>query len=174
MLSRYNLNHLSHKLIQSSQIIAWVLVTGTVLAIAIQYPQLPAELPVSRWHNLDKSWLIALRIPLLNACSLGLLEILNRSLFRHHQITLSFLYMALAIKALMEGIELLLLPTKIITFIILMFIVVLVGICLTALQIAPFWSSQTLKQWALTAAEKRGIYFFCIVMAALNIPLILR
>lgn len=99
------------------RIIAWITCLGAILAIWLRYDSLPSPIPVTRWSLLPKTITIALRIPIINFITLLLLEILSRSLLRlSHpapiQTALCLLYTLVAAKAVVEAVELLLLPAQ--------------------------------------------------------------
>ena len=80
------------------------------------YDSLPDFLPVTRWTEAPKSRLLALRIPLINVLSVGLIELLTRGLRRAgpaqraDAVAIGLLLTAAA-KAGIEATGILLLPT---------------------------------------------------------------
>lgn len=99
-----------------AQIITWAVALGAVGAVAVAYDSLPDVLPVTRWINAPKSPLLAVRIPLINVLSVGLIELLTRGLHRsgpaqRADAVAIVLLLTAAAKACIEATGILLLPT---------------------------------------------------------------
>lgn len=97
--------------------LAWTAVVLPVLFVALAYDQLPDVLPLTRWSEAPKAWPVVLRVPLINVFTLLALQTLVGALRRApaelggDRAGLPLLFAA-AVKALIEGLELLTLPDR--------------------------------------------------------------
>lgn len=97
-------------LVWLSRIAAWIAVGSAAILVVASYDGLPTEIALTRWSTAPKSLHLALRVPLINACTLGLAEVLVRSLRRNVGGTqvaggAVALYVTAAIKATVQGLE---------------------------------------------------------------------
>ena len=69
-------------LLSRARFIAWPLAMASLALVAMRYETLPATLPLTRWSSAPKSWLTALRVPMICLVSLGLVEVLCGSIRR--------------------------------------------------------------------------------------------
>ena len=98
-----------------ARIVAWAIALGAVGAVTIGYDSLPDALPVTRWTTAPRTPLIALRVPLINLMTIGLIELLSPGLRRARHFTRSdavvaILMLTAAAKAGIEAIGILMLP----------------------------------------------------------------
>ena len=159
------------------RIIAWCVAVATIFSVALGYHNLPNELPLSRWHSVPKSWLVALRVPLINAVMLGFIEVLRLSLIRitaGHTANLvsSILLVTGALKAVIETVELLRLPLRSDATVWLLILVVLLGI------ISALWCGRDFfckGQWRLLVTNRReniALALLLVGVLLLQLPLI--
>ncbi|WP_044965938.1 hypothetical protein [Sorangium cellulosum] len=100
-----------------TRLFSWASALGVVTLVALLYDRLPELLPVTRWSSAPRSLLLALRVPSINLMSLVLIEALSRALLRSSpqadaQGVATALFLTIGMKALIEGAELFLLPTR--------------------------------------------------------------
>ncbi len=159
------------------RVVAWTLAIGSLGVVAIRYESLPSELPVSRWHSGAKTWLLALRIPIINCLTLGLVEILRRSLLRlgprfQPNLVVSILLVTGALKAAAEAIELLMLPNAFGFFPLVLMVGVLTGV------VSAVWAGRFLlrddnwKRTTTTGTEKLACGLLILGIITFEMPLI--
>lgn len=158
---------------------SWVLAIGALLAVISAFETLPDKLPISRWHSANKTWLLALRVPLINLLCLGLIEVLGRSLSRYrghsNVIWISPVLAATAgTKALIESIELLQLPKRLSIFPILVVAAVLAGVTLSLWCGRHLLKDANWKELKSTFSEKIALALLVAAMIGLNVPLFVR
>ena len=159
------------------RVMAWCVTVATIFFVALGYHNLPDELPLSRWHTVPKSWLVALRVPLINAVMLGFIEVLRRPLIRittGHTANLvsSILLVTGALKAVVETVELLRLPLRSDATVWVLILVVLLGI------ISALWCGRDFfgnGQWRLLVTNRReniALALLLVGLMLLQLPLI--
>jgi len=159
------------------RVIAWCVTVAAIVFVAVGYGNLPKELPLSRWHAVPKSWLVALRVPLINAVMLGFIEVLRLPLLRitaHHTANLvsSILLVTGSLKAVIEAVELLRLPLRSDGTVWVLILVVLLG------TISALWCGRDLLrkgQWrslVTNRLENMASALLLIGLLLLQLPLI--
>lgn len=166
-------------LIVATRVIAWVVVAGAVCAVAIGYDSLPATLPITRWTTAPKSVFLALRVPLINLMTLGLIEVLSPGLrrvqsFDRADAILTTLLLTVAAKAGIEAAGILMLPTPFTWT-----LMPLVGVLSVGLAMAVFFGRDLLrrerwKEMRMTRLETTGALAIVTAIVVLNLPLFAR
>jgi hypothetical protein len=99
---------------------AWTTAVGALAVLAAGYAALPDQVPITRWTTGPKTLPLVLRVPLINLLCLVLVQVLERALSRVHRDSslrdpamrvAAILYATVGIKALLEALEWLLLPS---------------------------------------------------------------
>ena len=162
-----------------ARVLAWALAVGAVTAVMIGYDSLPDTLPVTRWTSAPKSPLIALRVPLINLMTIGLIELLSFGLRRVKQLNRSsavvvVLLLTAAAKAVIEAIGILKLPVAISWTVIPLVAVLFVGLGTAAFLGRELLPPRVWRELQLTHIETAGVLALIFGIAALNIPLVLR
>ncbi|MBI1323155.1 hypothetical protein GC170_08200 [bacterium] len=156
-----------------------ILTIGALLAVVFCYGSLPNELPVSRWHSAHKTWLLAVRVPVINLLSLGIIEVYGRSLSRYRRNSNAnwigpVLAVTAGIKALVESIEMLLLPTRHSIFAIVLIATVLAGVAFSIWCGRDLLKNENWKTLKSTCNEKAAMAALGATIIGLNVPLFLR
>lgn len=160
-----------------ARIVAWILAVGAVGAVAISYDSLPDELPVTRWTSAPKSLLLALRVPLINLLTVGLVELLSPGLhrvknFHHADGLVSILLLTAAAKAVIEATGILLLPKPFSWTMLPLAVVLAVGLGTAAFLGRDLLESQRWKEMKMTRAETFAAATFVSAIVLLNLPLL--
>jgi hypothetical protein len=161
-----------------ARVLAWAIALGAVAAVAIGYDSLPNTLPVTRWTTAPKSLLIALRVPLINLFTLGLIELLSRALRRvsnlHHSAAMAIvLLLTAAAKAAIESIGILMLPNSIDWTQAPLIAVLALGLGSAAWLGRELLTPGRWRELQLTRAETAGVMMLVVGIAALNLPIVL-
>lgn len=162
-----------------ARVVAWVIALGAVVAVTIGYDSLPDTLPVTRWTTAPKSLLVALRVPLINLMTIGLIELLSLGLRRAKQFNRSaavvaVLFLTAAAKAVVEAIGILMLPVSFSWTLIPLVAVLFVGLGTAAFLGREFLHPQRWRELQLTGIETAGVLALISGIVALNLPLVLR
>jgi hypothetical protein len=150
---------------------------GAVIAVAFFYDDLPARMPVTRWSTASKTWLIALRIPVVNLCMTAFAVILSCSLQRlpgNRKLWLSgaILLTIAATKSIAEAIELSKLPAKSKAAPIMLVASVAIGL-ISALWIGRHdLSNGAWRHLEFTSGEKKLSLALAAVIALMNAPIV--
>ncbi len=166
-------------LVVAIRVVSWMLAIGSLLAIVSSFGSLPDELPISRWHSANKTWFLAVRVPLTNLFSLGLIEVLGRSLSRFQSNSNAnwigpVLSVTAGTKALVESIEMLRLPDRHAIFSILLVALVLAGVVFSLWCGKDLLKNGKWKALKTTYNERIAIAVLVTAIIGLNIPLFLR
>lgn len=159
------------------RVVSWILALGALLIVVFGYTYLPDDLPVSRWHSAPKTWPLVVRVPLINLFSLGLIEVLGRSLSRYDgDLTTKWITPVLlataGAKAIIESIEMLPFLDGSPVFVILLVTTVAAGIA------SALWCGKHLlsnKQWkklTMTTMEKLVTATLITAIFILNLPVL--
>lgn len=165
--------------IGAARVIAWAVALGAVCAVAIGYNSLPDELPVTRWTTAPKSLFLALRVPLINLLSLGLIEVLSRGLqrlkdFERADSILAALLLTVAAKAGIEAAGILILPIPFTWPLIPLVVVLAVGLGAAAFFGQDLLRGERWQQMQLTRLETAVAMALVSGIAVLNLPLLVR
>jgi hypothetical protein len=164
--------------VNAARVIAWGVAVGSVCAVAIGYDSLPAELPVTRWSTAPKSWSLALRIPLINLLSLGLIEVMSQGLrkvegFGRVDAIVTALLLTAAAKSAIEAAGILSLPASPAWTFLLLVAVLLVGLATASWLGRELFHRDLWKQMQLTRWETVAAVVLVAGIVALNLPLIM-
>ena len=159
------------------RIVSWLLAIGALSAVIFGYESLPDELPVSRWHSSNKTWLLAVRVPLINILSLGLIEMLGRSLSRYDGDSNEYwitpvLLLTAGSKAVIESVEILTLPDSSKIVPLLLAVIVLTGILISLWCGKSLLRNKNWKKMTTTAGEKVVLTVLVAAFIVLNLPLL--
>ena len=162
-----------------ARVVAWAIALGAVVAVTIGYDSLPDTLPVTRWNTAPKSPLVALRVPLINLMTIGLIELLSLGLRRAKQFNRSsavvvVLFLTAAAKAAIEAIGILMLPVSFSWTLIPLVAVLFVGLGTAAFLGREFLHPRRWRELQLTHVETAGVLALISGIVALNLPLVLR
>jgi hypothetical protein len=165
--------------VNAARVVAWAVVVGAVCAVAIGYDSLPAELPLTRWTTAPKSVFLALRVPLINLMTLGLIEVLSPGLrrvtdFERAGAILAILLLTVAAKAGIEAAGILMLPTPFTWTLIPLVAVLSVGLGLAVFFGRDLLRLERWKQMHMTRPETAGAVALVTGIVVLNLPLITR
>lgn|GEM_PF-1977234 len=169
----------SRRLLTVTRVISWSLAIGALLAVIFHYGALPNELPVSRWRTSEKTWLLAVRVPLINMLTLLGIEVLGRSLARFEGGSTVFwtapvLSLTAGTKAAIESAEFLALPQRS-----QIYLALLIGSITAGIAVA-LWCSRILlangnwNKLATTFAERIVLAALAAAYVALNLPLFVQ
>jgi hypothetical protein len=161
------------------RVLAWIVAVGAVVAMIIAYDTLPAEIPVTRWSVAPKSLLIALRVPLINLMTIGLIEILSAALhrakrFNQSDAVVATLLLTAAAKAGIEAEEILRADAPSSWTPIPLVAVLVVGLGTAAFLSRDLLQSERWRELKLTWLETIGAVVLVSGMVPLNLPLVLR
>jgi hypothetical protein len=160
-----------------ARVVAWAIALGAVVAVAIGYDSLPDTLPLTRWTTAPKSPLVALRVPLVNLMTIGLIELLSLGLRRaepFNRSCVAVLFLTAAAKAVIEAIGILLLPISFSWTLIPLAAVLFVGLGTAAFLGREFLPPRRWRELQLTRIETAGALALISGIAVLNLPLVLR
>lgn len=163
--------------LRAVRIVAWLCAIGAFLTVIGNYEQLPDVLPVSRWTGAPRSWILALRVPIINACMLGMAEAFSRSLQRipsaaHLWKTAAILLATAGIKCVLEAAELMLLPSRHVVLTATLVLVLVVGLSAASLTAMQDLKNRKWRQLRATPAENLIIAVMVGCVVAMNLPLI--
>src|SRR5262249_41869904 len=149
------------------------------VAVTIGYDSLPDTFPVTRWTTAPKSPLVALRVPLINLMTIGLIELLSLGLRRAKQFdraaaVVVVLFLTSAAKAVIEAIGILMLPVSFSWTLIPLLAVLFVGIGTAAFLGREFLHPRHWRELQLTRIETAGVLALISGIVALNLQLVLR
>jgi len=161
-----------------ARVVAWSIALGAIVAVMIGYDSLPDTLPVSRWTTAPKSPLIALRVPLINLLTTGLIELLARGLFRVKRFeptaaVVVVLLLTAAAKSAIEAVGILKLPASVSWSVIPLAAVLIVGLGTAAFLGRELLLSTRWKEVELTRLETACAVAIIAGIAVLNLPLVL-
>ncbi len=170
---------MSSQLFIFARITAWLIVLAAVAEVMLHYDALPELLPVTRWTTAPKSWFLALRVPLINLLSLGLVEILARPLCRSQfpatgRDVSALLMATVAAKAAIEAAGILRPLTPPDWTILPLGGVVALGLGLAVIRGREFFRSQNWRRLEFSRAERAAIALLIAGIVLLNLPLLLR
>ena len=159
--------------------VAWAIALGAVGAVMLAYDSLPDTLPVTRWTTVPKSLLIALRIPLINLLTMGLIELLSPALgrakeFHRSSSLVAVLLLTAAAKAAIEAAGILRLPVSFSWTLLPLVAVLLVGLGTAAFLGREFLNPRQWGRLQLTRLETAGALALVCGIVALNLPIVLR
>ncbi len=162
-----------------ARIVAWTVAVGAVGAVILAYDSLPDELPVSRWTSAPKSPFIALRVPLINLLTIGLIELLSPGLHRAKQFArpsavVTVLLLTAAAKAALEAVGILLLPVSFYWTLIPLVVVLAVGLGTAAFLGREILHSQRWRQLHMSRLETAGVLVLVAGNVVLNLPIVFR
>ncbi len=160
-----------------TRVVAWAIATSVVGAVAVGYESLPAMIPVTRWTEAPKSLLIALRVPLINLMSVGMIESLSPSLrrikdFHRADGVVAVLLLTAAAKAAIEGAGILMLPRSFAWTLIPLVTVLLAGIASASYIGRQLMDPRRWSELKMTATESVAAIACLIGIAILNLPLL--
>jgi hypothetical protein len=160
----------------AARVIAWAIALGAVCAVAISYDALPAELPVTRWTTAPKSLFLALRVPLINLLSLGLIEVLWRGLrrlkdFERADAILAALSLTVAAKAGIEAAGILMLPVPFTWTLIPLIVVLAAGLGAAAFFGQDLFRHERWQKLQMTRLETAAAVALVAGIVVLNLPL---
>jgi len=164
-----------HWLLVVVRIVAWSIALCAFLAVLIGYDSLPAELPVTRWTSAPKIPLLALRVPLINLLTLGLIEVLWRGMrqvsrFSRGAAVAGVLLLTAAAKAAIEAVGILRLPDSASWSLLPLAALLLIGLAMAAMLSADFLRD---RRWGELQLSRRETAVACVLIAgilALNLP----
>lgn len=158
--------------------IAWIICLGAIALIWLRYDALPSSLPVTRWSSLPKSLPIALRVPLINFVTILMLETMARPLLRlangsREKASLSLLYLLVAGKAVIEAIELCLLPTKFQAIPIILIAGILGTLGAVSWLLHPLFADSRWKKLTFTTIEKIAVGGLIFIYLLLSVVIVI-
>jgi len=161
-----------------ARVVAWAIALGAVVAVAISYDSLPDTLLVTRWNSAPKSPLVALRVPLINLMTIGLIELLSLGLRRAKQFNRSsavvvVLLLTAAAKAAIEATSILMLPVSFSWTVIALVAVLFVGLGTAAFLGRELLRPRRWRELQLTRFETAWALAIICGIAALNVPVVL-
>jgi hypothetical protein len=163
----------------ATRVIGWMLALGAVGAVAIGYDSLPEILPVTRWTDAPKSMYIALRVPVINVLTMGLVELLSPGIRRATDLKAgnaieATLRLTVAAKACLEAIGILLLPASNSWSLAPLAAVLVIGLGTAALLGRRLLVGQRWQKMQMTRPESAGALAVVLGILALNLPLAFR
>lgn len=161
-----------------ARVVAWAIALGAVVAVAISYDSLPDTLLVTRWTSAPKSPLVALRVPLINLMTIGLIELLSLGLRRAKQFNRSsavvvVLLLTAAAKAAIEATSILMLPVSFSWTVIALVAVLFVGLGTAAFLGRELLRPRRWRELQFTRFETAWALAIICGIAALNVPVVL-
>lgn len=159
-----------------ARVVAWTIALGAVVAVAIGYDSLPDTLPVTRWTTAPKSPLVALRVPLINVMTIGLIELLSLGLrrakrFNRSSVVIVVLFLTGAAKAAIEAMGILMLPISFSWTLMPLVAVLVVGLGTAAYLGREFLHPGRWRELQLTRMETAGVLALIWAIVTLNLPL---
>jgi hypothetical protein len=161
-----------------ARVLAWGAGYGAALLVAYFYPQLPDELPLSRWTVAPKSMFFALRVPIINLAMIGLCEVLTRILRRTPDEQQRFAELAGAAllctagsKALLGGLAIVRLPDANPANVAVSFVVVATGLSLAVWFARPLLARVGVRGLRSTRLEQVLAALLMLAIVVLNLPL---
>jgi hypothetical protein len=159
-------------------VLAWGAGYGAALVVAYAYPSLPDELLLSRWTLAPKSMFFALRVPLINLATIGLCELLARTLSRapaeqRHaaECAGAALLGTAGVKALLGGIAIVRADERP-SGAIVSFVIVATGLSLAAWFAQPLLAGGGLRALRSTRVERVLGAVLLLAIVLLNLPLV--
>jgi hypothetical protein len=158
---------------------AWIVALGAAGVVLLGYDSLPAEIPLTRWNVAPKTLFIALRIPLVNLLSLGLIELLSPALHRAKDLVradavVGILLSTAAAKAVIEAVGILAWTAPHAWTLIPLLAVLLTGLGAAALLARGLLRQNAWRELRMTRLETTAAAVLLAGIAALNAPLVLR
>lgn len=159
------------------RMIAWGSVLTALGWVIASYDSLPEVIRLTRWKSAEKSWLIALRVPLINLFSLGLIEVLGRSVARLKvpgaaQLITPVLLLTVGIKGAVEGWELVHLPNRHFAAVLVLGLTVLTGVLVASRCAESLLKNGNVGKLKLTGFELFLVTIFVAGIILLNVPLV--
>jgi hypothetical protein len=150
-----------------------------VLVVALRYESLPAVTPITRWESAPRTLFLALRVPLVNLCSVALIDVLGRSLrrtdgIRHTDSVVSVLLLTAAAKSVIEAISILALPNSQAWTMPSLAAILVVGLGLAAYLARDLIADGAWRRMHATKAETVALAGALLGIAILNLPLLMR
>ena len=167
------------KILVVARVVAWAVVAGTIGAVILGYESLPAMIPVTRWTDAPKSPFIALRVPLINLMTMGLIELLSPALqrtkgFDRADAVTAALLLTAAAKAGIEAAGILMLPASFSWTLIPLVVVLSVGLGTAGFLTHPLIHPQRYRDLKMTRLESIGALALVTGIVMLNLPLVVR
>jgi hypothetical protein len=162
-----------------ARIAAWAAAAGAVGAVTVCYDSLPPTIPLTRWTSAPKSPLVALRIPLINLMTVGLIELVAPALRRMKQLAaadaaVAILFLTAAAKAGIEATAITMLPAPFAWTVIPLVAVLCVGLGAAGWIGRELLRPQSWRQLHMTRLESAGALALVGGILVLNLPLVLR
>jgi hypothetical protein len=161
-----------------ARVLAWGAGYGAAFLVAYTYPELPDELPLSRWTVAPKSMFFALRVPLINLATIGLCELLARALRRAPDDQQKFAELAGAAllstagaKALLGALAIVRLPDANPAHSVVSLVVVATGLSLAAWFARPLLAGAGVRGLRSTRLEQVLGALLLVALVVLNLPL---
>lgn len=166
-----------HRFLLVARAVAWSIALCAFLAVMLWYDSLPAELPVTRWTSAPKSPLLALRVPLINLLTIGLIEVLWRAMrrvehFPHGAAVAGVLLLTAAAKAAIEAVGILRLPHSASWSLLPLAAAILIGLGLAVMLSAEFLRNRRWGELHLSRTETAVTYVLIAGILALNVPVL--
>ncbi len=159
--------------------LAWGAGYGAALVVAYHYPELPEELPLSRWTVAPKSMFLALRVPLINLAMIGICELSTRILRRAPEqqqrlaeLTGAALLCTAGCKALLDALAIVRSPGPSSANAVVSVLVVATGLSLAVWFGRPLLAGSRVRELRLTRLERALGAVLMATIVALNLPLI--
>jgi hypothetical protein len=169
--------HIARSLVVA-RVVAWMVAVGAVVAVMIGYESLPDTLPVTRWTSAPKSPFIALRVPLINLLTMGLVELLSQGIhragrFKNSSEIVTVLLLTAAAKAAVEAAGILWLPASASWSVMPLVAVLIVGLGTAAFLGRELLEPRHWQQIPLTRTETAGAVMLIVGIVVLNLPVLL-
>lgn len=169
----------AERLLIAARVVAWTIALGAVVAVVIGYESLPEMIPLTRWTEVAKSPLLALRVPVINLLTLGLIEVLARGLrrvsrFEKTGAVVTVLLLTAAAKAAVEAVALLKLPGSSDWSALPLGVILIVGLGMAAFLGRDLLQRREWQQLQLTRTETAVTIALVAGIVALNLPLLAR
>lgn len=166
-------------LLRLSRLFAWTAVLGAFVALSLGYDLLPGQVPRTRWSAGAKTVFWVLRVPALNLFCLVLVTLLERALVRVHRDTafrenamrvVAILYAIVGIKAFLEALEWLVLPSVLPWLFPVLLCVVLAGVAGVVRAGWPLARKNAHPKVTFTAMETALAALCVLGIAAVQVP----
>lgn len=161
----------------AARTLAWIVAVGAVIVVAASYRSLPDSIPLTQWTYAPKSLLLVVRVPLINVLTVGLVELLARSVarapVRGAAAAIVALFLTAAAKSGIEAAGLLLLPRPIAWTLWPLGAVLVVGLGTATFFAREYFEPERWRQLRLTRHEAIVAALLASGIAALNLPLAL-